>query len=159
MDTMIEKIPGGFRVDGLELFGAKCGCGTILSCCHSWSKVKKKGNSVVFTAKTTSPDTRDAFVWGYVVKKGEFTVEVSMEDARDKTIYSGFYPPPLEEWVGLGWKVVSKTGEREDFGLWRCAACKWLYKEGGGNVPFEELPDDWQCPVCMAGKESFEKIG
>jgi len=24
------------------------------------------------------------------------------------------------------------------------------------NVPFEELPDDWHCPVCGAGKDQFE---
>jgi len=26
-------------------------------------------------------------------------------------------------------------------------------------VKFEYLPSDWKCPVCKAGKESFEKIG
>jgi hypothetical protein len=26
-----------------------------------------------------------------------------------------------------------------------------------GEIPFEELPDDWQCPLCGAGKDVFEK--
>lgn len=23
------------------------------------------------------------------------------------------------------------------------------------NTPFEDLPDDWKCPLCKAGKEHF----
>ena len=82
-----------------------------------------------------------------------------MEDARDKKIFSGYYPPRLEEWEAKGWEIVSKTGERDDFGLWRCAACKWLYNETMEQVPFEDLPEDWHCGVCKAGKNAFEKIG
>jgi rubredoxin len=25
------------------------------------------------------------------------------------------------------------------------------------GTPFEDLPDDWVCPVCGAGKNQFEK--
>ncbi|MBI5102864.1 MAG: rubredoxin [Nitrospirae bacterium] len=82
-----------------------------------------------------------------------------MEDARDKTIFSGYYPPGLEKWIEKGWKVVSKEGDREDFGLWRCAACKWLYSEQRQPAKFDDLPEDWRCPICKAGKKSFEKIG
>ncbi|MBI5189155.1 MAG: rubredoxin [Nitrospirae bacterium] len=82
-----------------------------------------------------------------------------MEDARDKVIFSGVYPPALEEWLARGWELVEKRVEREDFGLWRCAACRWLYKEKEQATPFESLPDDWKCPVCFAGKDAFEKVG
>jgi len=27
-----------------------------------------------------------------------------------------------------------------------------------GNIPFEELPDDWTCPACGAGKSYFKKL-
>lgn len=52
-----------------------------------------------------------------------------------------------------------KEGAREYFGVWRCAVCKWLYKERDQNVKFEDLPDDWKCPACKAGKDVFEQIG
>lgn len=26
------------------------------------------------------------------------------------------------------------------------------------DIPFEELPDDWLCPTCGAGKEHFVRI-
>lgn len=159
MDILIEKIPGGIRVDGLDLRTGKCGCTAALPCCHSWSKVKRSGDSVKFTVKATGPETKANFTWSYSVRKGSTVVEVSVEDARDKTIFSGFYPPRLEEWTGKGWEIVARAGEREDFGLWRCAACRWLYKEQEQKVKFSDLPEDWKCPVCKVGKESFEKIG
>ena len=159
MEISIEKIPGGFKIDGLEIKGGKCGCTSVLTCCHSWSKLRRRGDNFTYTGKTTTPETKDFFDWSYKVKKGNFTVEVTMEDARDKTIYSGFYPPRLEDWVEKGWEVEAKQGDRGDFNLWRCAACRWLYKESEHEVHLEDLPQDWRCPVCKAGKDSFERVG
>lgn len=159
MEILVEKIPGGLRVDGLELRNGRCGCTSVLPCCYSWSKVKRNGNTFTFAAKITGPDTQDHFTWKYSVQKGDFVVEVFVEDARDKKIFSGYYPPRLEEWIGLGWAVISEEGRREDSGLWRCATCKWLYREQEQPARFEDLPEDWRCPVCKAGKNAFEKIG
>lgn len=158
MSVLIEKIPGGFKVDGLELKSGKCGCTTVLPCCYSWSKVRRNGDGFVFTGKTAEPGAGDIFTWGYAVAKDGVSVEVTMEDARDKRIFSGYYPPALEEWTGKGWRVVMQTGAREDFDVWRCAACKWLYKNKDQKIPFEDLPPSWNCPVCKAGKASFEKV-
>ncbi|TNF54472.1 rubredoxin [bacterium] len=36
--------------------------------------------------------------------------------------------------------------------------CRWLYKEDKEGQRFEDLPDDWKCPVCNANKSQFEKI-
>jgi rubredoxin len=49
---------------------------------------------------------------------------------------------------------------------WRCIPCEYIYDpaEGdpeGGIEPgttFEELPEDWVCPVCGVGKDDFEKV-
>jgi hypothetical protein len=102
MDISVEKIPGGMKVDGLELKNGKCGCTSVLPCCYSWSKVKRTGNTFTFSGKASGPDSTDVFKWGYTVKKGDFVVEVSVEDARDKTIFTGYYPPRLEDWVEKG---------------------------------------------------------
>jgi rubredoxin-NAD+ reductase len=45
-----------------------------------------------------------------------------------------------------------------------CAACGWIYDPEQGDpdggiapgTPWEEIPDNWICPVCGAGKEDFE---
>lgn len=49
---------------------------------------------------------------------------------------------------------------------WRCVPCDYLYDpdEGDpeGNIPpgtaFEDLPDDWECPICGVGKDEFEEV-
>ena len=46
-----------------------------------------------------------------------------------------------------------------------CKICGYVYdsKEGdpdsgiGPGTEFDDLPDDWVCPVCGAGKDQFEK--
>lgn len=35
-----------------------------------------------------------------------------------------------------------------------CDVCGYVYD---GNVPFDELPDDWVCPVCKQPKSKFSK--
>ncbi len=49
---------------------------------------------------------------------------------------------------------------------WKCSVCGYVYDpqvgnpDGGipPNTPFENLPDDWVCPVCGASKDEFEKV-
>ena len=46
-----------------------------------------------------------------------------------------------------------------------CSLCGWEYDEAegyeeGGILPgtaFEDLPDDFECPLCGVGKENFEE--
>lgn len=46
---------------------------------------------------------------------------------------------------------------------WKCGYCGYVYDEEEGDplsgIPpgtkFEDLPDDWKCPVCGAPKEMF----
>jgi rubredoxin len=48
---------------------------------------------------------------------------------------------------------------------WRCIPCDYIYDpeqgdEEGGIPPgtaFEDLPEDWECPICGVGKDEFEK--
>jgi len=37
-------------------------------------------------------------------------------------------------------------------GKYRCTVCGYVYEPG---VPFKELPEDWVCPTCGAGKDKF----
>ena len=49
---------------------------------------------------------------------------------------------------------------------WKCSVCGYIYDPEKGDpesdVPagtlFEKLPDDWNCPVCGATKDMFERI-
>ena len=46
-----------------------------------------------------------------------------------------------------------------------CQICGYVYDPEKGDpvndiapgTKFEDLPDDWVCPICGAGKDDFEK--
>lgn len=56
------------------------------------------------------------------------------------------------------------TDGRGDWKRFLCRACGWIYDEqlgdpDGGLPPgtrFEEIPDDWECPLCGVTKRDFE---
>ena len=37
-----------------------------------------------------------------------------------------------------------------------CKICGYIYDEAKEGVPFESLPDTWECPLCGAAKSDFE---
>lgn len=49
---------------------------------------------------------------------------------------------------------------------YRCTVCEWIYDPEIGDpdsgiapgTPFEEIPDDWTCPLCGVGKNDFELV-
>jgi len=49
---------------------------------------------------------------------------------------------------------------------WKCSLCDYIYDPEKGDpennvrpgTPFEELPENWVCPVCGAPKDVFEKL-
>jgi len=38
-----------------------------------------------------------------------------------------------------------------------CDVCGYKYEEESEGVKWEDLEDDWVCPVCGADKDSFSK--
>ena len=49
---------------------------------------------------------------------------------------------------------------------WECLNCGYVYDPEVGDpdngIPpgtrFEDLPDDWVCPDCGSGKDTFERL-
>ena len=41
---------------------------------------------------------------------------------------------------------------------WKCNMCGYVYDEDVEGTPFEDLPDDYKCPMCGASKDMFSKI-
>ena len=38
-----------------------------------------------------------------------------------------------------------------------CTICGYVYDDEKEKVPFSELPDNWVCPICKAGKSAFKQ--
>lgn len=41
---------------------------------------------------------------------------------------------------------------------YKCNLCGFIYDDAKEKVKFEDLPDDWKCPLCGAPKSQFTKI-
>ena len=41
---------------------------------------------------------------------------------------------------------------------YRCTICGYIYDDAKEKVKFEDLPDDWKCPMCGAPKSLFEEV-
>ena len=60
-------------------------------------------------------------------------------------------------------KNIETTEDKDKF---LCEACPYIYDpekgepEGGipPGTPFEDIPDDWLCPICKLDKTHFKKI-
>lgn len=41
---------------------------------------------------------------------------------------------------------------------YRCIICGYIYDEVKEKIKFEDLPDDWTCPLCGSPKSAFEEV-
>lgn len=61
--------------------------------------------------------------------------------------------------------VVNKNKEAV-MTKWECTACGYIYDPEVGDpdngidegTSFDELPEDWVCPVCGVDKDMFEEL-
>ena len=61
-------------------------------------------------------------------------------------------------------REIPDSGDEEEY---ICAICGYVYRQEDGDLsmgippgtPFEELPDDYRCPICNAGKDYFKPLG
>lgn len=67
--------------------------------------------------------------------------------------------------VAIGYKEFFKMKEGEK-GMYKCMACGYIYDPEIGDpdsgiapgTKFEDIPEDWVCPLCGVGKDMFEQI-
>lgn len=67
--------------------------------------------------------------------------------------------------VTIGYKEFFKMKEGEK-GMYKCMACGYVYDPEIGDpdsgiapgTKFEDIPEDWVCPLCGVGKDMFEQI-
>lgn len=63
--------------------------------------------------------------------------------------------------IGIGGMVYEKEVTAMKY---KCSVCGWEYDEKKGypeggiapGTPWEQVPDDFECPVCSVGKDEFE---
>lgn len=45
-----------------------------------------------------------------------------------------------------------------NYNQYQCNLCGYIYDDSKEKVKFEDLPEDWKCPLCGAPKSQFTKI-
>jgi flavin reductase (DIM6/NTAB) family NADH-FMN oxidoreductase RutF/rubredoxin len=83
-------------------------------------------------------------------------------------IKKGISPKTAPTYIADNKKIENnkKRKESEKMAKYKCSVCGYIYDpekgdpESGVNpsTPFENLPDDWVCPICGAGKDEFEEL-
>lgn len=53
---------------------------------------------------------------------------------------------------------LEKKDAGGDFARYECGACGYIYDEAKEGKKFNDLPDDWLCPVCGSEKDDFYKL-
>ena len=77
----------------------------------------------------------------------------------EKESYPGASPGRSGETIT---NILKKKGMKK----YICTVCDWVYDPEVGDpesgiapgTAFEDIPDDWVCPVCGVGKEEFEVV-
>jgi len=90
-----------------------------------------------------------------IVKEGE-----PMTYAYYHQVKRGTTPKTAPSYIEEKREAASKVAK------YKCTVCGYIYDpelgdpDGGikPGTPFEEIPDDWVCPICGAAKSDFEKI-
>ena len=77
-------------------------------------------------------------------------LETGLSDSSDNPLTYHTYQTKLKNKT---MEVFSMNTNKKEV-KWVCTVCGYVYD---GKVPFEELPDDWVCPLCGVDKSFFEK--
>ena len=114
--------------------------------CRVLNKTEFVSNTM-FTAEVIDADSvKDAEPLTYRDYRGYFKTEVlkSFEEYKKNGIKKTETQIPVKEESNM-----SDTKDKK----WVCTVCGYVYD---GDVPFEELPEDWVCPLCGVDKSFFE---
>lgn len=54
--------------------------------------------------------------------------------------------------------IEEETSSKELSNKYKCTICGYIYDDAKEKIKFEDLPEDWKCPLCGAPKSLFKKI-
>ncbi|HOV14861.1 MAG TPA: flavin reductase, partial [Spirochaetota bacterium] len=84
--------------------------------------------------------------------------------ATYRNIKKGLSPKTAPTYIDKS-KINKDKKEEKSMAKYVCNVCGYIYDPAVGDpdsgikagTSFEDIPDDWVCPVCGVGKDSFEK--
>ena len=145
------------KYNGVNYFIGETGSPVITDSCLAWFDCKitdtfDVGSHLLFIGEVLASDLIKSEIkpltYGYY-----------------REVMKGFSPknaPTYIDKTEIKPETISKERENE---LWQCQLCHFTYESEKGDpisgiepgTKFEDLPDDWCCPICGADKSLFER--
>ncbi len=145
------------KFKGVNYFIGESGSPIITDSCLAWFDCKitetfAVGSHLIFIGEVIASDLID-----------QDTKSLTYAYYRD--VMKGFSPknaPTFVDKTKIKEEAPKNAGENE---LWQCQLCHFVYETEKGDpisgiepgTRFEDLPDDYTCPICGADKTMFER--
>ncbi len=100
---------------------------------------------------TMESSTHTVFL-GTVIDGNILSEEPSMTYAYYHNVIKGKSPKNAPTYIA---QEDAKKESAPKKKVYKCTVCGYIYD---GDIPFEDLPDDYKCPVCKAGKDKFVAV-
>ena len=106
---------------------------------------------------------------GKIVDAGNIKKGIPLTYSHYHLIKKGISPKAAPTYIPPSGESKNEKKERKELNKamkYKCSVCGYIYDPEKGDpesgiepgTPFEELPDDWECPVCGVGKDEFEEM-
>jgi len=148
----------GDKFSGLMIRNSAAGTPVILDDCIAWFDCKlvntfDVGSHLIFVGEVIEAELVNKFA-------------DPLTYAHYREVRKGLSPknaPTFIDKSKLNIEPEQKSGELK---TWVCPACGYVYDPAEGDpdsgiapgTAFEDIPDDWICPVCAVGKSGFIEL-
>lgn len=94
---------------------------------------------------------------------GELVQSEVLDDSQDPLTYQYYRKvkkgkAPKNAPTYIDKSRLEKKAEGKEFARYECSVCGYIYDEEKEGTRFEDLPDDWVCPLCGTEKNDFIKL-
>jgi len=158
------------KFDGVVTKRSVSGAPIVLNSCVAWLDCRvldtvDVGSHILIIAEVLDGDVisnEEPLTYDYYHKKYKMFAPKNAPTYIDKDKL-GDEPEPEPEPPKQETKEKAKTIDEN--GVFTCSICGFRYDPEEGDpsagippgTPFEDLPDDYKCPICNASKEYFKK--
>jgi len=146
----------------LSVLGENCPASVISGFGYRSSRNVDKWSAVSYVMHEGLPTLSECLGWlvcevadkkvfpSHTVFFGKVIESASFEKKELPLTYH-FYREKMRTNINNKKEEVAMSEPKE---VWECIVCGYVYD---GEVPFEELPEDWVCPLCGVDKTHFVK--
>jgi len=159
------------KFEGTTYFETNNGIPVVTEECVAWfeCKVEQKvdvGTHIIFIGRVLNgeylDENKESLTYTYYRQERH-----GLSPKNSPTYVNKSLLPEKEKKAEKAEEKPAEKPKGKPMQKWECVVCGHIYDPAEGdpeqNIPpgtaFEDLPDDWVCPDCGAGKEDFEPLG